>query len=74
MTILCNSFETMAERIKCLINKKILKQKLQETSEIINQTKHKLIFPYIKGVSEQYKNMFNNIQQKVTFYSMNKLN
>jgi len=44
-------FETMAERIKCLI-KKILKQKLQETSEIINQTKHKwLIFPYIKGVS-----------------------
>jgi len=55
-------FETMAERIKCLI-KKILKQKLQETSEIINQTKHKwLIFPYIKGVSEQYKNMFNNIQ------------
>ena len=68
-------FEMMAERIKCLTNKKTLKQKLQETPEIINQTKHKwLTFPYFKGVSEQFKNLLNNIQQKVTFYNMNKLN
>ncbi|KYQ59713.1 Transmembrane protein 26 [Trachymyrmex zeteki] len=55
---------------------KHLEEALGETPKVINVTsKCKwLIFPYVKSVLEKFKNVFNNMQQKVTLYSMNKLN
>jgi len=66
-------FNMIRSRIKSLINGKIILQNNNEDNEPSNNKKIWFTVPYIKSISENFKNIINGQVSRVSFYSMNKL-
>jgi len=64
-------FETIHMRLKSLIKKRTKKQN-SESSDEMKRTSWFLI-PYIKKVSEKFKNIAQGIESKLSYFSLNKL-
>jgi len=69
-------FNTIRTRIKSLINGKTTQQNNIQDNDSNNNNKKTIWFtvPYIKSISEKFKNIINGTVTRVSFYSMNKLN
>ncbi|KYQ49832.1 hypothetical protein ALC60_11007 [Trachymyrmex zeteki] len=68
--------KTISERIKLLI-KKTNSCTTNNKSDSSQIKKHKIkwfTIPYVQGISEKFKNFINGIEQRVSFFSLNKLN
>jgi len=66
-------FNTIGTRVKSLIFGKTLQQNDNKDNELINNKKIWFTVPYIKSISEKFKNIINGSESRVSFFSMNKL-
>jgi len=65
-------FDTINIRLKSLFKKRTKRQNLELSEEINNKNRWFLI-PFIKKVSNKFKNIANGLKSKLAFFSMNKL-
>ncbi|XP_018376461.1 PREDICTED: uncharacterized protein LOC108769774 [Trachymyrmex cornetzi] len=68
-------FDTINERLKSLVHKKTLKQK--KNDEIGNaglDNKRWFLVPYINNITNRFKNVVKDLNVKLSFFSLNKLN
>jgi len=67
-------FNTVNNRLKSLLHKKTNKQTDSSSSENVIKKSPWFLVPYVPRISNKFKNIFRDLDIKLSFHSINKLN